>query len=309
MIQSPPVANNSTSSIKVTGTNSLCPKRKCSNGSASTSSVRSVSIRRRFTISFSSFTTHHVERDRALIDTKKRHTMTPEATEPVQTKNMNQDLQLTQKVSAIERTKLIVIRNLFHSTTPSEARREKRAISQWKNLTKELMYCDMLSSSDTSICSEGSDLLPARSSLIRQFILKELISTEESYLGHLHRVTTALLALPCAIQPLFGAFPRFIHLSKLLILGFNDPSTSVSDVFRKHEDDFEIYIRYACSFEKNRKRILRTEIQSPPFRDLIQQLATDKASDRLGLADYMIIPIQRIARYCLLLKGETQCFL
>jgi hypothetical protein len=79
-------------------------------------------------------------------------------------------------------------------------------------------------------------------------------------------------------------------------------------VFRKHEDDFEIYIRYACSFEKNRKRILRTEIQSPPFRDLIQQLATDKASDRLGLADYMIIPIQRIARYCLLLKGETQFF-
>ncbi|GAB5588667.1 hypothetical protein Unana1_03567 [Umbelopsis nana] len=286
----------------VTENKSLCPKRKFSSGSnfsvsmKSTLSVRAAAPARRFSISFGSLSANQIERGQAVNDAKKRHTIAPEPSEPIH------DLQVPRKEPAIQRTKLVVFRNLFH-VTPSEARREKRAISQWKNMTKELMYCDILShSSDTSVCSEDSDLLPARSSLIRQFILQELISTEESYLSHLHRVTTALLTLPCAIQPIFGAFPRLIRLSRLLIQGFKDQSMNVSDVFRKHEEEFEVYIRYACSFEKNRKRVLRTEIQSSPFRDLIQQWATDKASDRLGLGDYMILPIQRIARYCLLLK-------
>ncbi|CAM0137778.1 unnamed protein product [Umbelopsis sp. WA50703] len=204
---------------------------------------------------------------------------------------------LKRKLSTIQRTKLNV-QNLLPSSTPSETRREKRAISQWKTLTRELMYCELVSS-HTSVCSEGSDPYPARSSLIRQYVLKELVSTEESYISHLHRITAALLSLPCATQPIFGAFPRLMRLSRSLVLAFQHED-SVADVFRKHEDDFEIYIRYACSYDGNRKRIMRTS--SPQLRNFVHQLATDHTSGRLELADYMILPIQRIARYCLLLK-------
>ncbi|KAM3588546.1 hypothetical protein VKS41_000988 [Umbelopsis sp. WA50703] len=90
-----------------------------------------------------------------------------------------------------------------------------------------------------------------------------------------------------------------MRLSRSLVLAFQHED-SVADVFRKHEDDFEIYIRYACSYDGNRKRIMRTS--SPQLRNFVHQLATDHTSGRLELADYMILPIQRIARYCLLLK-------
>ncbi|KAI9286143.1 Dbl homology domain-containing protein [Umbelopsis sp. AD052] len=276
----------------------ITPKRRFSRRSRN-STPPSETPGRRFTISFNPFLSnsgHHAERDQEKNDAKKRRTMEPEAPD-----SLYNDLQMTQVISVMQRTKQAVFHKFF-SITPSEARRQKRAITQWKNLTKELMFCDIMTAESSDTLTEETYRLPAKSSLIRQFILNELISTEESYLSHLHRVTTALLTLPCAIQPIFGDFPRLVLLSRSLIQGFKNTSTSVADVFRQHEDDFEIYILYACNFEKNRKRITRTEVQCPSFSDTIQHLAS--TSDRLGLADYMIIPIQRIARYCLLLKGE-----
>lgn len=274
----------------------ITPKRRFSRRSRN-STPPSETPGRRFTISFNPFLSnsgHHAERDQEKNDSKKRRTMEPEAPD-----SLYNDLQMTQVISVMQRTKQAVFHKFF-SITPSEARRQKRAITQWKNLTKELMFCDIMTAESSDTLTEETYRLPAKSSLIRQFILNELISTEESYLSHLHRVTTALLTLPCAIQPIFGDFPRLVLLSRSLIQGFKKTSTSVADVFRQHEDDFEIYILYACNFEKNRKRITRTEVQCPSFSDTIQHLAS--TSDRLGLADYMIIPIQRIARYCLLLK-------
>ncbi|KAH8550227.1 Dbl homology domain-containing protein [Umbelopsis sp. PMI_123] len=273
----------------------IAPKRRFSRRSRTSAPPNDVSGRR-FTVSFNPFLSgsHIVDCDQEKNDTKKRRTMEPETTGGIY-----HDLQVTQVTSVMQKTKQTFFHKLF-TTTPNEARRQKRAIGQWKHLTKELMLCDMMSAESSDTLTDETYTIPAKSSLIRQFILNELVSTEESYLSHLHRVMTAFLTLPCAIQPIFGAFPKLAILSASLIKGFNDNSMSVADVFRKHEDDFEIYILYACNFERNRKRITRTEVQSPSFRDMIQQLSS--TSDRLSLADYMIVPIQRIARYCLLLK-------
>jgi hypothetical protein len=296
MRQTVSLDNLGLSRINVIETMFITPKRRFSRRSRN-STPPSETASRRFTISFNPFlNSNHAERDQEKNDAKKRRTMEPEASD-----GLYNDLQMTQVISVMQKTKQAVFHKFF-STTPSEGRRQKRAIAQWKNLTKELMFCDMMSVESSDTLTEETYRLPAKSSLIRQFILNELISTEESYLSHLHRVTTALLTLPCAIQPIFGDFPRLVLLSRSLIQGFKKSSSSVADVFRQHEDDFEIYILYACNFEKNRKRITRTEVQCPSFSDMIQHLAS--TSDRLGLADYMIIPIQRIARYCLLLKGE-----
>lgn len=252
----------------------------------------SVVSKRRFTISFNSFSAHQEVVEDAKHN-KKRHTLKPETME------LMHPQELKRKISTIQRTK-INVQNLLPSSAPSEARREKRAISQWKTLTRELMYCELVSS-HTSVCSEGSDPYPARSSVIRQYVLKELIGTEESYNRQLHRITVALLNLPCTVQPVFGAFPRLIRLSRSLLLGLQKEG-SVADVFRKLEDEFEIYIRYACSYDGNRTRLLRSS--SPQLRVFVDKLVTDHTAGRLELADYMILPIQRIARYCLLLKGE-----
>ncbi|KAG2175613.1 hypothetical protein INT43_001260 [Umbelopsis isabellina] len=250
----------------------------------------SVVSRRRFTISFNSFSAHQ-EVDEKAKHNKKRHTLKPETME------LMHQHDIKRKISTIQRTKMNV-QNLLPSSAPSEARREKRAISQWKTLTRELMYCELVSS-HTSVCSEGSDPYPARSSVIRQYVLKELISTEDSYSRQLHRITVALLSLPCSVQPVFGAFPRLIRLSRSLLMGLQNEG-SVADVFRKLEDEFEIYIRYACSYDGNRTRLLRSS--SPQLRNIVDKLVTDHTAGRLELADYMILPIQRIARYCLLLK-------
>jgi hypothetical protein len=68
------------------------------------------------------------------------------------------------------------------------------------------------------------------------------------------------------------------------------------------EDDFEVYIRYAVNFHHSQRCINRAH-NNILYRRFIQESLRKKETNRMGLSDYMIIPIQRVTRYSLLLKG------
>ncbi|KAG2189279.1 hypothetical protein INT44_004421 [Umbelopsis vinacea] len=75
----------------------------------------------------------------------------------------------------------------------------------------------------------------------------------------------------------------------------------VGRIFKDLNDDMGCYVKYALdyhSFEKVLKRAVRNVEYQKFNQDSINNLETN----RMGLADYLIMPIQRVTRYGLLLK-------
>jgi hypothetical protein len=125
--------------------------------------------------------------------------------------------------------------------------------------------------------------------------------------------TSRPLVNPNDISTIFAYIPNIIEVSNVLAYRFesvakswHEQSSRVGAVFLQMEDDFEVYIRYAVNFHYSQRCINRAH-NNILYRRFIQESLRKKETNRMGLSDYMIIPIQRVTRYSLLLKGVFVC--
>ncbi|KAI9029811.1 Dbl homology domain-containing protein [Phycomyces nitens] len=158
----------------------------------------------------------------------------------------------------------------------------------------------------------------SRSAQLTRFITTELLTTEITYLDHLKIIKqsfmdplinaandTRRLVNLRDIQPIFAFVPQLIMLSTSLVHSLRDTMESeierVGSVFSSLENDFQVYIFYAVNFPKLQKCLYKAD-RNTLYRQLAHESLRNKETNRMGLSDYMIAPIQRITRYCLLLK-------
>ncbi|KAI8978655.1 Dbl homology domain-containing protein [Pilobolus umbonatus] len=190
--------------------------------------------------------------------------------------------------------------------------KEKEGIEIWKRT-----FCDYLNETNKVERSTPSPVLS-------QFILNELVTTEITYLKHLRIIKDVFMdplleaatAYPSPlvnlrdIQAIFAFIPELIVLSSTLVdrlkrtlctTETKEVHCSFGTVFPELENCFDIYIGYAANFSKQKRSIARAD-RSVVYRQLIQDSQRRKETNRMGLSDYMIAPIQRITRYGLLLK-------
>ncbi|KAG2232354.1 hypothetical protein INT48_007369 [Thamnidium elegans] len=162
-----------------------------------------------------------------------------------------------------------------------------------------------------------------RSSQLSKFIMTELLTTEETYLNHLLTVKNLYMdpLLEVAhkksslvnlkdIEIIFEFIPQLIILSTILVHKLKETLTlfengssepCIGQAFCELEDFFDIYIAYTVNFSKSKKHLSKAS-SNIVYRQLVQHTMSRKETNRMLLSDYMIAPIQRITRYCLLLK-------
>ncbi|KAI7896665.1 Dbl homology domain-containing protein [Mucor mucedo] len=159
---------------------------------------------------------------------------------------------------------------------------------------------------------------------LSKFIMTELLTTEETYLNHLMTIKNFYMdPLQAAAQKksslvnqkdieiIFAFIPQLIILSTSLVqrlhetIALHDENEHndayIGKVFCGLESFFDIYIAYTVNFAKSKKHLSKAS-SSIVYRQLVQDTMRKKTTNRMILSDYMIAPIQRITRYCLLLK-------
>nr|CAG8511775.1 8384_t:CDS:2 [Entrophospora candida] len=162
---------------------------------------------------------------------------------------------------------------------------------------------------------------------MRLFIVGEIYSTELSYLKHLKKLrklfmepfeeaskTPNPLVNPKLIPTIFAYIDDLIKLSNELVksMRFSPfPSSNnlqyiynnhrLGQTFLRYYKDFDIYQKYAKNHRKSRNAIKKAN-KNVLYRKFVQQSLNKKETNRLTISDYMIMPIQRVTRYCLLLQ-------
>ncbi|CAO3599913.1 unnamed protein product [Absidia cylindrospora] len=208
----------------------------------------------------------------------------------------------------------INVRRLFIS---EQLQKERRAHSMWQETLHEYLLDPAFGIPTPRFTMDSPRLANC--------IVSELLSTEETYRGHLSMLKQAFIDpfsqrfqnryMIRDLQTIFSHIPPLISLSTTLVhrwrmmleqqtYGMNDTTKkdqTIGKAFCDLEDEFQIYVYYAVHYAKAKKCIARME-QKPSYRQWMHSVLQNKELDRMELADYLISPIQRITRYCLLMK-------
>ncbi|CAO3692046.1 unnamed protein product [Rhizopus stolonifer] len=147
--------------------------------------------------------------------------------------------------------------------------------------------------------------------LMLRLTLNELIETERSYncllyLKYMEPMTEASkskfsLVKPVYITALFNYLPELLELSNKLLARFERYPYQVGRVFQNSKEEFSVYLRYAEHYRKNIGPIKKA-CENSLFIKIDRSISSKRDSQRLGMSDYLIAPIQRVTRYCLLIK-------
>ncbi|OAD06377.1 hypothetical protein MUCCIDRAFT_160047 [Mucor lusitanicus CBS 277.49] len=158
---------------------------------------------------------------------------------------------------------------------------------------------------------------------VARFIISELYYTEKSYYqflmfirsNYMEPMQTASrskipLVKPADVHVLFYHLPDLISMSEKLLGKLeayaNDvgdsPGTAIGQIFKDMEDDFAVFLKYAIHYQGHMKAIRRASNTGYAIKIDRESRTCRKESNRLGLADYLIAPFQRVPRYELLLK-------
>jgi len=159
-----------------------------------------------------------------------------------------------------------------------------------------------------------------RSRQMRKFIISEIYSTEQSYLSHMKTLKKTFMD-PCIdasttpplmnkddVKIIFAHIDDLIKLSDTIVETLEtsmDPwegyNSKMGHVFLKFAKEFEIFEKYAENIQKSRQLLAKKANQTLFYRKFVSS-QRKKENIKLGLNDYMIMPIQRVTRYSLLLK-------
>lgn len=108
------------------------------------------------------------------------------------------------------------------------------------------------------------------------------------------------------IPILFKHLNELVQLSDKLIFYFQSTKrkedVNIGYLFRSLESDLVVFLKYVMHYKINIKTIKRA-CNNVLFIKIDQENLSRRDTNRLGMADYLIAPIQRIPRYCLLIKG------
>ncbi|CEI92275.1 hypothetical protein RMCBS344292_06541 [Rhizopus microsporus] len=186
--------------------------------------------------------------------------------------------------------------------TSSDGSREdvRAAISIWKERVSELSACECGQSDclsrfllELNLAKDRPEMQKQRFSKspstkdtsMKKFILNELLETERSYNQLLHLIQSKYmqpmiqeasrskysLVKSSDIPLLFSHLPELLQLSNKLLAQFNEKPNQIGQVFKDVDSEFV-------------------------------EILASRDTNRLGMSDYLIAPIQRIPRYCLLIK-------
>ncbi|KAI8878018.1 Dbl homology domain-containing protein [Backusella circina FSU 941] len=163
-----------------------------------------------------------------------------------------------------------------------------------------------------------------RSDLLLKFIATELVTTEKTFLSHLVTIRRKYIyiyiynvymnpLLEAAssnpklvnkkdVETIFAYIPQLISISSSMLKQLEESHHQhIGKVFCDYEKYLGVYIAYAANFSRSRK-CLEKSSSNIVYRQLVQGSMRKRATNRMILSDYMIAPIQRVMRYCLLLK-------
>ncbi|GAA5798354.1 Dbl homology domain-containing protein [Helicostylum pulchrum] len=212
----------------------------------------------------------------------------------------------------------------------SNKTREIKAIHVWKDTVSQLSLTDNYEAEqDLYHILSHPALLPdhplERQRFVRhstpkdvammKFILNELTETETSYNQLLqlikNRYMEPMIAASQSKDPLvkstdipilFNHLKELIDLSNTLSTSFNKTTKcNIGQVFKSIESDLVVFLKYAMHYRTNIKSIRRA-CSNVLFVKIDQENLARRDTNRLGMSDYFIAPIQRIPRYCLLIK-------
>ncbi|KAI7849015.1 Dbl homology domain-containing protein [Circinella umbellata] len=205
-------------------------------------------------------------------------------------------------------------------------RKEIKAISVWRDTKAKL--------SDISSSPPPKPILVTatqnkQNMVLARFVLHELYTTEQSY----HRLLTVIQQrymqpmsqnsnnnmnniISAAARPLFFTtsdlvplffrhLPDLLALSEKVMLGLQEHQSQVTNVgrlFCSLEKELTVFLKYAVHYESNIKSIRRSCATNPLFLKIEQEGISRRETNRMGFADYLIAPFQRVPRYCLLIK-------
>ncbi|KAG2211188.1 hypothetical protein INT47_006307 [Mucor saturninus] len=210
------------------------------------------------------------------------------------------------------------IKNTTDIFDHKKSAKELKAINVWKSTLAQY------NAQTPSTLDIKSKPYSKRSVQLSKFIMTELLTTEETYLNHLMTIKNFYMdPLQAAAQKksslvnqkdieiIFAFIPQLIILSTSLVqrlhetIALHDENEHndayIGKVFCSLESFFDIYIAYTVNFAKSKKHLSKAS-SSIVYRQLVQDTMRKKTTNRMILSDYMIAPIQRITRYCLLLK-------
>ncbi|KAI8145637.1 Dbl homology domain-containing protein [Fennellomyces sp. T-0311] len=219
-------------------------------------------------------------------------------------------------------------------------RKEKKALSVWKATVQEALSV----SSPVRICSQVSEEKRVKYSLTRKFILRELYTTEVTFWNQLYFAKVMFHdALVTAISR-NSAFARkedadlFANLFDLLQFSakllqklqyfqfdYADPplsmllKTSANDqleggcvgdvcIGKTMCDmalDMVVFLRCALDYKDN-VNLLKRRKHNKGYKRYREKMRENRETRQFTMDDYLIIPIQRVARYNLLLTDLTR---
>ncbi|KAI7878056.1 Dbl homology domain-containing protein [Lichtheimia hyalospora FSU 10163] len=157
-----------------------------------------------------------------------------------------------------------------------------------------------------------------------KFILRELYATETSY-HHLLKFIYCKYMQPMNIAlqeqnnplftrqsstdvvTLFAHLPQLLQLSEHLIPSL-EQAMAIQDTkgaaraFISLREQLVIFLRYTIHYQSNFRFIRKMCQTNPMLLHIQRECLSHHDTRRMSIADYLIAPIQRVPRYCLLLQ-------
>jgi len=156
---------------------------------------------------------------------------------------------------------------------------------------------------------------------VREKVAKEILSTESTYVEGLDTAQNYYM-VPMSnfhvkglsgselIKSIFGNLMEVLAVNRKLLMELEKKIKScpeeefsnlrIGHLFLDIADDLNSYIPYICNYNLSMETLERLE-KSKDFRNFVKK-CREESGQSLQLADYLIMPIQRIPRYVLLLK-------
>ncbi|KAI7899602.1 Dbl homology domain-containing protein [Cokeromyces recurvatus] len=212
-------------------------------------------------------------------------------------------------------------------------KKESKAISEWQLTVQKFIIQQQKSPFTLNQHKLTKIKYTEKDQAIKRFIVNELYSTEKSFYQFLNftrnnymepmKVASQSknpLVKPNDVYVLFNHLPGFLatsekvlfkleaYLRKEKIVGQqqqnNDtcPAQAIGQIFKELEQDFVIFLKYAIHYQYYMKAIRHASNTGYVISINNELRKLNKEASRLGLADYLISPFQRIPRYELLLK-------
>ncbi|KAI7854861.1 Dbl homology domain-containing protein [Circinella umbellata] len=205
--------------------------------------------------------------------------------------------------------------------------KQDRAVAIWRRSVAQLdlSSAGVISSSLSNSYSPEpisfpiTDILQSNTTnhqAIQTFILNELYTTETSYHRLLDLISkkymkpmiTAmknkdplLIKKSGDIPILFGHLSQLLKVSQELIHSL-EQRIPVEHVFITLQEELTVFLLYAVHYKTYFKTIRKACQTNVLLLSIERECLARRDTNRMGIADYLIAPIQRVPRYCLLLQ-------